>query len=54
MLGFLLAVFIDQRIRAEGVFRTVFLYPYAMSFVVTGLAWQWFLNPGLGLREAGP
>lgn len=51
VLGFLLAVFIDQRVRAEGVFRTVFLYPYSMSFVVTGLAWQWFLNPGLGLEK---
>jgi glucose/mannose transport system permease protein len=50
-LGFLLAVFIDQRVRAEGVFRTFFLYPYALSFVVTGLAWQWFLNPGLGLQK---
>ena len=51
VLGFLLAVFIDQRVRAEGVFRTVFLFPHAMSFVVTGLAWQWFLNPGLGLQK---
>lgn len=51
ILGFLLAVFIDQRIRGEAVFRTFFLYPYSMSFVVTGLAWQWFLNPGLGLQK---
>ena len=51
VLGFLLAVFIDQQVRIEGVFRTVFLYPYAMSFIVTGLAWQWFLNPGLGLQK---
>jgi glucose/mannose transport system permease protein len=51
VLGFLLAVFIDQRVRAEGAFRTVFLFPHAMSFVVTGLAWQWFLNPGLGLQK---
>lgn len=51
ILGFLLAVFIDQNVRAEGVFRTIFLYPYAMSFVVTGVAWQWFLNPGLGLQK---
>ena len=50
VLGFLLAVAIDQNIRAEGVFRTVFLYPLSMSFVVTGLAWQWFLNPTLGLQ----
>ncbi|GEO16392.1 carbohydrate ABC transporter permease [Microvirga aerophila] len=51
ILGFLLAIFIDQNVRAEGVFRTVFLYPYAMSFVVTGVAWQWFLNPELGLQK---
>ena len=51
ILGFLLAVFIDQNVRSEGVFRTVFLYPYAMSFVVTGVVWQWFLNPGLGLQK---
>jgi len=51
VIGFLLAVMIDQQIRAESVFRTIFLYPYALSFVVTGLAWQWFLNPALGLQK---
>lgn len=51
ILGFLLAVFIDQQVRGEAVLRTVFLYPFAMSFIVTGLAWQWFLNPGLGLQK---
>ena len=51
VLGFLLAVFIDQRVRLEGLFRTIFLYPFAMSFVVTGLVWQWFLNPELGLQK---
>src|SRR3712207_545931 len=51
ILGFLLAVFIDQKVRGEGVLRTIFLYPYAMSFIVTGVAWQWFLNPGLGLQK---
>jgi glucose/mannose transport system permease protein len=51
VLGFLLAVFIDQRVRGEGMFRTVFLYPHAMSFIITGLVWQWFLNPGLGLQK---
>ena len=53
VIGFLLAVFIDQRVRGEAVFRTIFLYPYAMSFVVTGLAWQWFFNPMLGLQKLG-
>lgn len=51
LLGFLLAVFIDQRVKAEGVFRTIYLYPHALSFVITGLAWQWFLNPQLGLQQ---
>ena len=50
VLGFLLAVFIDQRIRAEGVFRTIYLYPHALSFIVTGLVWQWILNPDFGLQ----
>jgi glucose/mannose transport system permease protein len=44
-------VFIDQRVRNEGVFRTIFLYPHALSFIVTGLVWQWFLNPTLGLQK---
>ncbi|MCX5520113.1 sugar ABC transporter permease [Kaistia defluvii] len=51
ILGFLLAVFLDQRIRAESVFRTIFLYPYALSFIVTGLVWQWTLNPTLGIQQ---
>jgi glucose/mannose transport system permease protein len=51
--GFLLAVFIDQRVRGEAVFRTIFLYPYAMSLVITGLAWQWFFNPMLGFQKLG-
>jgi glucose/mannose transport system permease protein len=50
VLGFLLAVFIDQHVAGEGALRTVFLYPYAMSFVATGLVWQWMLNPELGLQ----
>ena len=49
VIGFLLAVFIDQNVSGEGVLRTVFLYPYAMSFVATGLVWQWLLTPGDGL-----
>jgi glucose/mannose transport system permease protein len=52
VLGFLMAVFIDQKIRAESLFRSIFLYPYAMSFVVTGLVWQWMLNPEMGLQSA--
>lgn len=52
VIGFLLAVFIDQKVKGEGLLRTVFLYPYAMSFVATGLVWQWVLNPGSGLQQA--
>jgi glucose/mannose transport system permease protein len=52
LIGFLLAVFIDQKVRGEGLLRTAFLYPYAMSFVATGLVWQWVLNPGAGLQPA--
>lgn len=51
LIGFLLAVFIDQKVTAEGVLRTVFLYPYAMSFVATGLVWQWILTPGSGIES---
>ncbi|MFM0113655.1 sugar ABC transporter permease [Paraburkholderia nemoris] len=50
VIGLLLAIFIDQRVVAEGALRAVFLYPYAMSFVATGLVWQWILNPELGAQ----
>jgi len=49
-LGLLLAVLLDQKIRAEGVLRTIYLYPMAISFIVTGTAWKWMLNPGTGLE----
>jgi glucose/mannose transport system permease protein len=52
LIGFLLAVLIDQKVRMEGAFRTIFLYPYAMSFIATGLAWQWALNPTLGIQKS--
>jgi glucose/mannose transport system permease protein len=50
-IGFLLAILIDQKIRGENIFRSVYLYPYSMSFVVTGLAWQWILTPGNGIEK---
>ncbi|NML17757.1 carbohydrate ABC transporter permease [Azohydromonas caseinilytica] len=50
-LGLLLAILLDQKVRAEGVLRTVYLYPMAISFIVTGTAWKWMLNPGLGLEH---
>jgi glucose/mannose transport system permease protein len=46
IIGFLLAVLLDQRLRGEGLFRSIFLFPMAISFVVTGVAWRWILNPG--------
>ncbi|WAJ28718.1 carbohydrate ABC transporter permease [Antarcticirhabdus aurantiaca] len=52
VLGFLLAVAIDQRVRAEDSLRTIFLYPHALSFIVTGLVWQWMMNPTLGIQES--
>lgn len=52
LIGFLLAVFIDQKVRGESTLRTIFLYPYAMSFVATGLTWQWMLNPEVGIQQA--
>src|SRR3954451_9497641 len=52
-LGFLLAVAIDQRVRAENLLRSIFLYPFSMSFVVTGLVWQWILNPTFGIERIG-
>ncbi|MEM7694807.1 MAG: sugar ABC transporter permease [Pseudomonadota bacterium] len=50
ILGLGLAILLDQRIRAEGFIRTVYLYPMALSFIVTGVAWKWFLDPGIGLE----
>lgn len=50
-IGLLLAILLDQKIRVEGVLRTIYLYPMALSFIVTGTAWKWILNPGLGLEK---
>ncbi|TAM52513.1 MAG: sugar ABC transporter permease [Paraburkholderia sp.] len=50
-LGLFLAILLDQKIRNEGALRAVFLYPMALSFIVTGTAWQWILNPSLGLEK---
>jgi len=49
--GLLLAILIDQRIRGENVLRSIFLYPMAVSFVVTGVVWSWLLNPGMGVQK---
>ena len=50
VIGFTLAALLDRKIRGESAFRTIFLYPFALSFIVTGLVWQWILNPSLGLQ----
>ncbi|CPR14576.1 sugar ABC transporter permease [Brenneria goodwinii] len=51
VLGFLLAVFIDQQVRAESTLRAIFLLPHALSFVVTGVIWQWLFNPDFGIQQ---
>jgi glucose/mannose transport system permease protein len=50
-LGLLMAIFLDQNIRAEGALRAIYLYPMALSFIVTGTAWKWIMNPGLGIQK---
>lgn len=51
LIGLLLAILLDQKIRGEGVLRPLYLYPMALSFIVTGTAWKWFLDPGIGLEQ---
>mgnify|MGYP001361046651 FL=1 len=51
VIGFVLAALLDQKIRFENTFRTIFLYPFALSFIVTGLVWQWVLNPTFGVQH---
>ena len=51
VVGLFLAILLDQKVRAEGFIRTSYLYPMALSFIVTGTAWKWILNPGLGIQK---
>ena len=51
VIGFTLAAMLDRKIRFENTFRTIYLYPFALSFIVTGLAWQWILNPEFGVQK---
>jgi glucose/mannose transport system permease protein len=51
LIGFMLAALLDQKTRFENTFRTIFLYPFALSFIVTGLVWQWILNPDYGVEK---
>lgn len=50
VIGLSLAIFLDQKIRGEGILRPIYLYPMALSFIVTGTAWKWFLDPGIGIE----
>ncbi len=51
VFGFILAAMIEREKRGEGFFRTLFLYPLAVSFIVTGLVWRWMFNPDLGVQN---
>ena len=51
IVGFMLAALLDQKTRFENTFRTIFLYPFALSFIITGLIWQWILNPDHGVEK---
>jgi glucose/mannose transport system permease protein len=51
VIGFILAALLDQKIRFENTFRSIYLHPFAMSFIVTGLVWQWILNPLNGIEK---
>ncbi|MCC5966415.1 MAG: sugar ABC transporter permease [Natronohydrobacter sp.] len=51
IIGLTLAILLDQKIRGEGVLRPIYLYPMALSFIVTGTAWKWIMDPGIGLEN---
>jgi len=53
VIGFLVAVLLDQRVPGEAVFRGIYLFPMAISFIVTGVAWRWLMNPATGSRTSG-
>jgi glucose/mannose transport system permease protein len=52
-IGLLLAILLDQKVKGEGFFRTIYLFPMALSFVVTGVVWQWIFAPGTATRARG-
>ena len=53
LLGFFLAVMLDQGLKGEGFFRSLFLFPMAISYIVTGVVWRWLMNPAEGDRISG-
>src|SRR5918911_2907875 len=50
VLGFLLAVLLDQKIKGESLFRTIFIFPFAISGIVTGVVWRWLMRPEAGIN----
>ncbi|MGB5058492.1 MAG: sugar ABC transporter permease, partial [Candidatus Promineifilaceae bacterium] len=52
-LGVGLAILLDQGLRGESFFRSLFLFPMAISFIVTGVVWRWLMNPAMGSRMSG-
>jgi glucose/mannose transport system permease protein len=52
-IGLFLAILLDQRLRGENIFRSIFLFPMAVSFIVTGVAWRWLMNSATGTRISG-
>ncbi len=53
LMGMLLAILLDQGLRGESFFRSLFLFPMAISFIVTGVVWRWLMNPAMGSRMSG-
>lgn len=53
LLGLGLAILLDQGLKGEGLFRSLFLFPMAISFIVTGVVWRWLMNPAMGSRMSG-
>ena len=51
ILGMGIAILIDQKLKGESLFRNIFLFPMALSFIVTGVVWQWLLNPSTGFNH---
>jgi glucose/mannose transport system permease protein len=53
LLGLVLAILLDQDLPGEGFFRNVYLFPMAISYIVTGVSWRWLMNPAMGSRMSG-
>ncbi len=53
VLGLILALLLDTGLRGEGIFRSIFLFPMAISYIVTGVVWRWLMNPATGSRTSG-